>query len=182
MAKLPVPFRDLTAGEDSGVAGYLRFIDEPDGKGIRGALFIVSSRGEPLDFSFTRIDVHSGFLWRAGEARRQAVTSLTKALFQAATKVPDVILALADEVAPRVFTEDLEVDVPLCRINTAEMAIQAGSEEEERLSDSVNLFWINGRPPLESPARSLIDAMNGRQLLTEPFDRALIGMEEAFDS
>lgn len=62
MAKLPVPFRDLTAGEDSGVVGYLRFTDEPDGKGIRGALFVVSNRGEPLDFSFTRIDVHSSFL------------------------------------------------------------------------------------------------------------------------
>ena len=182
MSKLPIPFRDLTEGEDSGVAGYLKFIDEPDGKGIRGALFIVSSRGEPLDFSFSRIDVHNDFLWRAGEARRQAITSLTKALFQATTNVPNVILALADEVPPRVFTEDLEVGVPLCRIITTEMAVQASSEEEERISDSVNLFWINGRPPLESPARSFMDAMNGRQLLTEPFDRALIGMEEAFDS
>ena len=164
------------------MAGYLRFIDEPDGKGIRGALFIVSSRGEPLDFSFTRIDVHHGFLWRAGEARRQAVTSLTKALFQTATRAPNVILALADEVPPRVFTEDLEVGVPLCRIITAEMAVQAGSEEEERLSDSVNLFWVNGRPPPESPARSLIETLNGRQLLLEPFDRASIGIQEAFSS
>ena len=182
MAKLPVPFRDLTAGDGDEAAGYLRFIDEPDGKGIRGALFIVSSRGQPVDFSFTRIDVHSGFLWRAGEARRQAVTSLTKALFQAATRVPDVILALANEVPPRVFTEDLEVGVPLCRVTMAEMTVQAGSEEEERLSDSVNLFWVNGRPPPESPSRSLIEALNGRQLLTEPFDRASIGMQEAFDS
>ena len=182
MAKLPVPFRDLTAGEESGVAGYLRFIDEPDGKGIRGALFIVSSRGEPLDFSFTRIDVHSSFLWRAGEARRQAVTALTKTLFQAATRVPTIILALADEVPPRVFTEDVEVGVPLCRVITAEMAVQAASEEKEQLSDSVDLFWVNGRPLPESPARSLIDALNGRHLLTEPFERASIGIQEVFSS
>ena len=179
---MPVPFRDLIEGEDSGVAGYLRFINEPDGKGIRGSLFIVSSRGEPLDFSFTRIDVHSGFLWRAGEARRQAVTALIKALFQTATKVPTIILALADEVPPRVFTEDMEVGVPLCRVTTAEIAVRAASEEEERLSDSVDLFWVNGQPPPESPARNLIDALNGRHILTEPFERALIGIQEVFSS
>ena len=39
-AKLPVLLRDLTNREDSGVGGYLRFIEEPDGKGIRGALCI----------------------------------------------------------------------------------------------------------------------------------------------
>ena len=179
---MPVPFRDLTEGDDSGVAGYLRFIDESDGKGIRGALFIVSSRGEPLEFNFTRIDMHSSFLWRAGEARRQAVTSLTKALFQAATIVPTLILALADEVPPRVFTEDLEVGIPLGRVTTAEIAVRAASEEEERVSDSVDLFWVNGRPPPESPARSLLEALNERQLLIEPFDRASIGMKEAFSS
>jgi hypothetical protein len=182
VANLTVPFRDLTAGEDSGVAGYLRFIGEPDGKGIRGALFMVSSRGEPLDFSFTRIDVLSSFLWRAGESRRQAITSLTKALFQAATRAPTVILALADEVPPRVFTEDIEIGIPLCRVITSETAVQAASEEKERLSDSVDLFWVNGRPLPESPARSLIDALYGRHLLTEPFERASRGIQEVFNS
>ncbi len=180
--KLAVPFRDLTEEEESGFAGYLRFVDEPNGKGIRGALFIVSSRGEPLDFHFTRIDVHSSFLWRAGEARRQAVTSLARALFQAATKTPGVILALADEVHPRVFTEDLEVGVPLCRVVTSENTIQAGPEDEERISDTVNLFWVNGRPPQDSPARDLIEVLSRRQLLTEPFERASAGIKEAFSS
>lgn len=96
--------------------------------------------------------------------------------------MPDVILSLADEVPPRVFTEDPEVGIPLCRIITSEMAVQATSEEEEQLSDSVNLFWVNGRPSPESPARSLIEALNGRQLLTEPFERASAGMKEAFSS
>ena len=80
------------------------------------------------------------------------------------------------------FTEDLEIGVPLCRVITAETAVQAASEEEERLSDSVDLFWVNGQPLPESPARSLIDALNGRHLLTEPFERALIGIQEVFSS
>jgi len=178
---LPVPFRDLSREDDAGVAGYLRFVDEPDGKGIRGALFVVSSRGEPLDFSFTRVDLRGGFLWRQGEAKRQAVAALAKSLFEAARRAPTVLIALADEVSPRVFTEDIEVGVPLCRVSTGEIEIQAASEEKERLSDAVDLFWVNGQPPPDSPARSLVDALNGRNILIEPFERASIGIREAFD-
>lgn len=179
---MPIPFRDLTEEEENGFAGFLRFVEESDGKGIRGALFVISTRGEPVDFSFTRIDVHGGFLWRAGEARRQAVTALAKALFQAAPKAPTVMLALADEAPPRVFTEDLEVQIPLCRLVTSETTPQARSEEQERISESLDLFWVNGQPSPESLARRIIEALNSRQLLTEPFDRALIGLEEAFNS
>ncbi len=72
---MPVPFKDLTSDQDSGVAGYLKFVDEEDEKGIQGALFLVSSRGAPLDYCFTRVDVHNTFLWRQGDARRNAVTA-----------------------------------------------------------------------------------------------------------
>ena len=179
---MPIPFRDLNEDENSGVVGYLRFVDEPDGKGIRGALFVITTRGEPLDFSFTRIDVRGGFLWRAGESRRQAVTALIKSLFQSASRIPSVIVALADEVPPRVFTEDLEVHGPLCRVVTTEMTPEAASEEQERISDSLDLFWVNGRPPPDSSAGKIIESLNGRQLLLEPFERASIGLEEAFNS
>ncbi len=179
---MPIPFRDLNEDENSGVVGYLRFLDESDGKGIRGALFVISTRGEPLDFSFTRIDVHGGFLWRVGESRRQTVTALTKSLFQSASRIPSVIIALADEVPPRVFTEDLEVHVPLCRVVTTEMTPQAASEEQECISDSLDLFWVNGRPPPDSAVGKIIESLNGRQLLLEPFERASVGLEEAFSS
>src|SRR6266542_2301820 len=77
---MAVPFRDLTEREELGLAGYLRFVDEPDARGIRAALFFVNGRGEPVEFSFSRIDVPASFLWRAGEARRQAITALAKSL------------------------------------------------------------------------------------------------------
>src|SRR5437867_1711209 len=115
-SKMSIPFRDLEDSEDLGLAGYLRFVDEPDSKGVRAALFCVNGLGEPIDFSFSRIDVAASFLWRAGDARRRAVSALSKSLFAASAKEPRVLLALADEVSPRVFTEDLDVHVPLCRI------------------------------------------------------------------
>ena len=179
---MPIPFRDLADETHSGVAGYLRFVDEPDGKGVRGAMFTMSTRGEPLEFSFTRIDVRLSVLWRREEARRSAVVPLAKVLFEAATRVPDVVLALAEETPPRVFTEDLEVQVPLCRVAAGDRAPMAFSEESERISDSLTLVWVNGFPPSEGPGRKTIDLLNSRHLLLEPFTRAEKGLEEGFSS
>lgn len=177
---MPVPFKDLTEGDDPGAAGFLRFIDEEDGRGIRGALFLVSSRGEPLDFCFTRIDVHNSFLWHQGDARRNAVGSIVKALFQSASRVPVLILALADEVPPRVFADDLHVQVPLCRVSTADLTVQAVTEHLENVADSIDLIWVTERPDEESHARRLLGLLNDRQILLEPFERAATGLVEAF--
>ena len=176
----PVPFKDLTEDQDPGTACFLRFIDEEDGKGIRGAIFLVSSRGEPLDFCFTRVDVHNSFLWRQGDARRHAVTSIVKVLFQSSTRVPNLILALADEVPPRVFADDIHIDLPLCRVSTSDLTVQAVSEDFERMTDSLNLIWVTERPDPESDARRLLDVLSERQILVEPFERVATGLEEAF--
>src|SRR5215218_9578947 len=104
---MAVPFRDLRQEDNTGLAGYLRFVGEENGRGIRAALFLVNARGKPIDFAFSRIDVPASFLWRAGEARRHAVASLAAILFQACPKAPALLLALADEVHPNLFTEDL---------------------------------------------------------------------------
>jgi len=176
---MPIPFRDLSEEQGSGIACFLRFVEE-DGKGIRAALFLVSSRGEPLDFCFTRVDLHNSFLWRQGDARRHAVTSIVKVLFQSSIRVPTLVLALADEVPPRVFVDDIHINVPLCRVSTADLTVQAVSEDLERVPDSVNLIWVTERPGPESDARKLLDALSARQILVEPFERAATGLEEAF--
>jgi len=177
---MPVPFRDLTESEPPGLAGYLRFMEEPGARGICAALFYVNSLGEPIDFSFSRIDTPVSFLWRKGEIRRRAVTALTKVLFAASAKIPTLILVLADEAPPRVFTEDLVVDVPLCRVAGDGTTVQASNESHESLAEAVHLFWVGVQPISESPARRLLEALHSRQLLTEPFERAAIGLEEAF--
>ena len=179
---MPVPFRDLSEEEHPGVAAYLRFIDEPDGKGIRGALFIMSTRGDPLEFSFTRIDVRLSVLWRAGRARSRAVTSLTKALFESASHVPDVVFALANETPAEVFSEDLGVQIPVCMIGTQGPGSVAPSEEAQHPSDSVSLIWVNGQPAPGGAPVKMVEILDGRRLLLEPFDRAALGIQEAFES
>lgn len=177
---MPILFRDHTEVADLGFAGYLRMIDEPDGKGLRGALFVVNGRAEPLDFCFNRVDVPSAFLWRAGEARRQAVKAVCSSLFAACPREPALLLVLASEVPPLLFPDDLEVFVPVGRVADGESIVHAASESPEDLGTAVHLFWTTGPPPTDSSARNLLGALQSRGLVTEPFDRAACGLEEAF--
>jgi hypothetical protein len=160
--------------------GFLRFVDEAGGKGVRGALFLISSRGEPVDFCFTRIDVHRSFLWRRGGARRQAVTSLIKVLFQAANRVPVLILALASEIPPQLFVEDIQVQVPLCLIAPCEAPLQAATPGSRPVGE-IDLAWVTERPDGESEAMRLLEGFMRRHDPLEPFERAAAGLEEAFN-
>lgn len=178
---MSIPFRDQTINEHIGFAGFLRFVDEKDNKGIRAALFCVGSQGEPVDFTYCRVDRPAFFLWREADARRQAVSALVKALFQAAQRVPDLLLALAEEVPLKVFNEDIEVQVALCRVGPTGLDIQTGSSPHERIGETINLYWAGSKPPSGSPARRLLEALHDRGLMMEPFERAVRGLDEVFN-
>src|SRR5438093_236090 len=139
---MPVPFRDVRDEEGLGLAGYLRFVTEENGRGVRGALFLVNARGEPVDFAFSRIDIPASFLWRAGEAKRHAVACLAAVLFQACSRIPSLLLALSGEVDPRLFTEYLIVDMPVCRVADAADVPYAAGESPETLANAIHLFWV----------------------------------------
>lgn len=180
---MPVPFRDLTGDDaDLGLAGYLRFIEEADSRGVRGCLFCVNPRGEPIDFSFSRVDVPASFLWRTGDTKRRSVTALTKALFEACSKTPTLLLAKADEAPARVFEDDLTVRLPLCRVAGVDTDTHVATDAMESLSDAVHLFWVDGPPPTDSPARRLLKVLSSRGLATEPFERAAVGLDEVFSA
>jgi len=175
-----VPFRDSHDDDRLGVAGFLRFVDESPGRAIRGALFLINARGEPIDFAFTRVEVPIPFMWRSGEARRQALKELCVSLFTACPGEPRLLLARADEVPALLFSEDLEVLVPVCRVSDERAANRVGNEEVEDMADDVHLFWVAGCPPQGAPARSILNSLSERKLLLEPFDRAARGIDEAF--
>ena len=177
---MPVPFEDLREGEPTGAVGFLRFVDEAGGKGIRGAFFLTSGRGEPLDFCFTRIDVHHSLLWRRGDARRQAVASLIKVLFQAADRIPVLILGLADEMPSQLFVEDIQVQVPLCLIAPPAAPVQAATTVSQSAAE-VSMTWATEQPGGESEAIRLLHGFMHRHDPLEPFERAAAGLEEAFN-
>lgn len=177
---MSVPFEDLGEAEPAGAVGFLRFVDEAGGKGIRGALFLTSGGGEPLEFCFTRIDVHHSFLWRRDDARRQAMTSLIKVLFQAANRIPMLILGLANEVPLQIFADDIQVRVPLCLVAPSETPVPAAATVS-RPAKEVSLTWVTEQPSDESEAIRLLEGFMRQHDPLEPFERAALGLEEAFN-
>ncbi|HKF18130.1 MAG TPA: hypothetical protein VKF14_13170 [Candidatus Dormibacteraeota bacterium] len=182
---MSVPFRDAAELEAGGTAAFLRIVNGPTEAERRGALFQVNARGEPVEFTFNRVDLPASALWRRDDLERQAVKSLAVSLFEATRRTPLVLLCLASEIEPRLFAEDLEVQIPVCRLATAEdvMVPGAGEATEKRHSgeELTHLFWRPEVPGSESPQRRLVAALAARGLLLEPFERALAGLTEALD-
>lgn len=177
---MPIPFRDLRSDSGSALAGYMRFVDEDGGRGLRAALFLVNAHGEPVDFTFTRADVAASFLWRPGEARRNAVAALAASLFSSCSIAPAVLLVRAAEVHPAIFAEDVLIEIPLGRVASSAEAVHGASDQPETWGDSLDIYWIGGAPAPDSAARQVLDALRARMLLVEPFDRAAQGLTEAY--
>ncbi len=177
---MPVPFESSRNGDTSGVIGFLRLLNEGHGTGIRAALFAASALDVPLEFCFTRMDLADSVLWRKGEARRVAALSLIRTLLHSANRTPDVILGMADEIPPLVFTEDIRVDVPVCRVSTDPAPRRGVSEEIEKLGSSLFLIWSAPPPAEGSVARRLLKVLAERPNPLETFDRVAAGITEAY--
>ncbi len=162
--------------------GYVRFVEEEDTAGIRGALFLTSGNGDPLEFSFTRVDVHDSVLWRAGDTRRQAISSLVKALFEATKLNPVVVLGLAEEIPLQVFVEDIQSQTPVCLfINSIDLSQEGGiGSEAMSTTQPAVITWVTEEPPRDSEPFRVVDALIGKQALPELFERAALGLIEAY--
>lgn len=177
---MPIPVRERTEANATGTIAYLSIRSELDDRGLQAAIFLVNERAEPLDFCFNRVDLPNAILWRTGEARRHAIRSLLLSLLPACPGRPELLLAEANELPPQIFTEDLEVDIPHCRVAAEPSLATSVLEAAETVGERTHLFWVGGPPAPESPARQLLEQLAARNLLTEPFERAASGLDEAF--
>lgn len=175
---LAIPFREVAGGVAPGSAAFLKFEPETPG-GLRGAIFVVNGTGEPLEFTFARVDVRASVLWRPGDAHRSAIAQLARVLFPALSSRPDCLLMLAAEIPPRLFLDEIQLELPACRVG-GESSVHAVDETVERVDEVRHLFWIGPQPGASDRARSLLDSLRARSLLTEPFERATMGLREAY--
>ena len=144
------------------------------------ALFATSALRLPLEFCFTRVDVADSVLWREGQARRVAVVPLIRELFRSINRTPDVILGLADEIPPLVFSEEISVDVPVGRVSTDPAPRRGALEEMERLNVSLSLVWSTSPPAEGTVARRLLNTLAEHPDPLEPLDRVAKGIAEAY--
>ncbi len=180
---MPIPFRDLDNLHELGTAAFLKLARNPEGTVWFGALFLVNARGEPLEFTFNRVDVPSSPLWRSADVRRQAERSLAISLLSICPRVPRLLLALAAEVSGELFCREIRLSLPVCRIATILETTPYLAEERRELaeaSEPMHLFWFPDRPPEGSQELRLLKELAVRRLLVEPFDRALAGLREVY--
>jgi hypothetical protein len=180
---MPIPYRDADELEELGAAGYLKIEPLPTGSGFLGALFLINVRGEPIEFTYNRIETPHTFLWRQDDIRRHAARKLTASLLTLCPRTPSLILCLAEEVGSELFCQDIHVAIPVCRIAPAIKAVSYSGDEITDTAESdeaMHLFWYPGKPSEESIESKLLYELTHRGLLTEPFSRATIGLKEVF--
>jgi hypothetical protein len=180
---MPIPFRDADEVEELGAAGYLKIDTSADGRVLRGALFLVNARGEPLEFTYSKIETPNTFLWRQEDIRRHAIRKLTTSLLATCRKVPQFIICLADEVHHELFCNEIHLSIPVCRVASLLKATShSGLEIQETINgpDLLHLFWFPSKPADESLEHRFLTRLIAHGLLLEPFDRALVGLREVY--
>ena len=164
---MPIPFRDLTGDESPGTAGYLKFLPRAAGDVWLGALFVMDERGEPVEFTHARIRAPKALLWRPADVQAYCIRSICVSIFDICPVAPLIILCLANEVGPDILSNDISIDLPAGRLSTAGEPVE------------VAVDWT-AQPEAGSPAKRLFDALLDRGLLTEPFERAEVGLREVY--
>ena len=182
---MPISFRDSDEIEELGVAGYLKIDSPGEGKSFRGALFLVNARGEPVEFSYNKIETPASFLWRQDDIQKHATRKLVTSLLDTCQKTPRFLICMAEEIGHELFCNEIHVEILVCRIGTSLQSTSHSSQEiEATLEDPepINLFWFPEQPGNESLEHQLLLRLNSAGILFEPFERALAGLREVYDT
>jgi hypothetical protein len=180
---VPITFRDAADLEDLGLASFLHIERSARGTTYLGALFTINGRGEPIELVYNALETPHPLLWRPADLRRHAERRLTASLLSVAESVPTILFCLADEVSVELFSQDIDVQVLVGRVERPAMRDPSAPEAEASLPDvpdAVHIFWQPGPPERESGERALFEPLSARGLLLEPFDRAADALREVY--
>ena len=173
-----VRYRDQDEIDDLGNAAFLRIGRIADPSGYVGGLLTINPRGEPLEFTYNRVATPESTLWRARDLRRTAVKQLAISLLETVSQSPAVVLCLALKSMDELFRLDIELAVPICLVP----GVRGTADSDDDATDQIGgaLRWLPDDPPPTSTPRRLVDELERRGLLLEPFERAGAGLREVF--
>ena len=183
---MPIAYRDAADLDELGLASYLRIERSARGSTYLGALFTVNARGEPIELVYNALETPQPLLWRPADLRRHAERRLTTSLLSVAEAVPRLLFCPADEVMVDLFGRDVQVDVPVGRVERpADSSRQRTDDDLESsalpaIPSSIHVFWQPAPPTEDSPERALFEQLSARGLLLEPFDRAGDALREIY--
>ncbi len=158
---------------DKGIdtVGWLRFVELRGGGYICAGLFETSVQGEPLGFSFTQ-----GECCKSGTDR--LLTDLAGPLFGSRMTAVSLLFGLAEEISPQAFGA-LNPGVPACRVHP-EPVTRDGAVAARKPQAHSRMAWATGVPLPESAAGRIFGQIMRQDNPFEPFERAAIGLTEAF--
>jgi hypothetical protein len=181
---MPIPFTDVEDFGELGSAAYLKLESSRDQACCLGALLVISARGEPLEFGYNRVRVPQSFLWREADLRRYVQRRLTASLLSVCSQQPRLLLYLAGEVDTPLFSQDLQLEVPVARLAfpgpPTRRVDAATGEVLDEAEVPPHVVWQPGPPAVESLERQLFEHLTTHGLLLEPFERALKGLREVY--
>ena len=184
---MPIAYRDAADLDDLGLVSFLRIERSARGSTYLGALFTINGRGEPIELVYNALETPHTLLWRPADLRRHAERRLTTSLLSVAEAAPRLLFCLADEAGVELFSQDVQVEVPIGRVERPADAIRQRTDDEDAgssalpaIPSSVHVFWQPAPPGEESPERALFEQLSARGLLLEPFDRAADALREIY--
>ncbi|MCX6360400.1 MAG: hypothetical protein NT029_11350 [Armatimonadetes bacterium] len=164
---MAVPYRRMAPTGRARCVAYLKVHRVAQGRVLFGALLLLDAYGHPQEFIHNRLSLPGGFLWPEERVLPAGLTALCHSLFDAPRVEPDLLLAETDLAGSGFRLQDLAPSVPFGIVGSG----PGGSPE---------VSWVNGTPGLGLPATQMVEDLAGRNLLVEPFERALQGLTEAY--
>jgi len=183
---MPIPFSDVDddVSDGLGSAAFLKLERSSDNACCLGALFVISARGEPLEFAYNRVRVPQPYLWRPADLRRYVERRLTTSLLSVCSQQPRLLLCVVSEVGSDLFGEDLQVELPIARIGVPGSVYRhvdtVTGEVLEEEDAPLHVEWQPAPPEAGSPERRLFEYLAAHGLLLEPFERAVLGLQEVY--
>jgi hypothetical protein len=181
---MAIPFSDVQERDSLGSAAFLKVERSTDDACCLGALFIISARGEPLEFAYNRVRVPQPYLWRQNDLRSYTERRLTRSLLSVCSQQPRLIVCLANEVSTSLFSQGLQVEVPVVRVSE----VLPGGRSVDPVTGEVfedqdvqpQVAWQPAPPDDSSTACLLWEHLTAHGLLFEPFERAAVGLREVY--
>ena len=113
---MPIPFSDVEDRDTLGNAAFLKLERSSDDACCLGALFVISALGEPLEFAYNRVRVPNPYLWRQTDLLSYTERRLATSLLSICSQQPRLLVCLANEVSASLFSQGLQVEVPVVRV------------------------------------------------------------------
>src|SRR5262245_31998516 len=146
---MSIPYQSVLHEDERNIsAAFFRML-AVDEETYGGALMLVDARGGPLEFTYNRATVRHKLTWRRGDLPPACTRALRATLLDDCRRGPRALFFLARELEAEVFTEDIDIERPVARVSTDDELIGSASIEELEVveaSQSVQLFWVRGRP------------------------------------